>query len=60
MVDDSAPTIIRRERLLQDIVDRGFLRVADASVELGVSAVTVRSDLTALELAGSIVRVHGG
>jgi len=60
MADESAPTIIRRERLLQEIVDRGFLRVADASVELGVSAVTVRSDLTALELAGSIVRVHGG
>jgi DeoR family transcriptional regulator of aga operon len=58
--DEPAPTIIRRSRLLQEIVDRGFLRVADASVELGVSAVTVRSDLSALELAGSIVRVHGG
>ena len=60
MTDDAAPTIIRRTRLLQDIVDRGFLRVTDASGELGVSAVTVRSDLAALELAGSIVRVHGG
>jgi DeoR family transcriptional regulator of aga operon len=60
MADDSAPTVVRRERLLQEIVDRGFLRVADASAELGVSAVTVRSDLTALEIAGAIVRVHGG
>jgi DeoR family transcriptional regulator of aga operon len=60
MADDAAPTIVRRERLLQEVVDRGFLRVADASIELGVSAVTIRSDLTALELAGSIVRVHGG
>jgi len=60
MADDSAPTILRRERLLREVIDRGFLRVLDASVELGVSAVTVRSDLTALELAGSIVRVHGG
>lgn len=58
--DEPAPTVIRRARLLQEIVDRGFLRVADASVELGVSAVTVRSDLGALELAGGIVRVHGG
>ena len=60
MTDDAAPTIIRRTRLLREIVDRGFLRVTDASGELGVSAVTVRSDLAALELAGSIVRVHGG
>jgi DeoR family transcriptional regulator of aga operon len=60
MTDAPAPTLIRRERLLAEIVDRGFLRVADASVELGVSAVTVRADLTALELSGSIVRVHGG
>jgi DeoR family transcriptional regulator of aga operon len=60
MTDAPAPTLLRRERLLAEIVDRGFLRVADASAELGVSAVTVRADLTALELAGSIVRVHGG
>jgi len=60
MADAAAPTIVRRARLLREIVDRGFLRVTDASVELGVSAVTVRSDLAALELAGSIVRVHGG
>ncbi|MEP6481355.1 MAG: DeoR/GlpR family DNA-binding transcription regulator [Rhodoglobus sp.] len=50
----------RRRRLGALVVDRGFLRVADASVELGVSDVTLRGDLSALELAGTIVRVHGG
>jgi len=39
---------------------RGFLRVTDASAELGVSEVTIRADLSALERAGSVVRVHGG
>lgn len=39
---------------------RGFLRVADASLELGVSEVTIRGDLGALESAGEVIRVHGG
>jgi DeoR family transcriptional regulator of aga operon len=50
----------RRRRLAQLVAERGFLRVADASLELGVSEVTVRGDLTALENAGLVVRVHGG
>lgn len=50
----------RRQRLARLVAERGFLRVADASLELGVSEVTVRGDLTALESAGSVVRVHGG
>ena len=36
------------------------MRVADASLELGVSEVTVRGDLSALAASGSVVRVHGG
>jgi DeoR family transcriptional regulator of aga operon len=50
----------RRQRLARLVAERGFVRVADASLELGVSEVTVRGDLTALERAGSVVRVHGG
>jgi DeoR family transcriptional regulator of aga operon len=53
-------TTARRERLAQLVDERGFLRVFDASEILGVSEVTVRGDLTALELAGRLVRVHGG
>lgn len=58
--DDIAPAVVRRQRLASAIAERGFLRVADASEELGVSGVTVRSDLSALEADGTIVRVHGG
>jgi DeoR family transcriptional regulator, aga operon transcriptional repressor len=50
----------RRSELLQLVSARGFVRVADASDELGVSEVTIRADLTELEGRGSVVRVHGG
>jgi len=50
----------RRDLLARMVVERGFVRVSDASDELGVSAVTVRSDLTALEASGVLQRVHGG
>ena len=50
----------RRQRLARLVAERGFVRVADASLELGVSEVTVRGDLTALESAGAVLRVHGG
>lgn len=54
------PAEVRRRELLQLVAERGFLRVIDARDELGVSEVTIRADLTALERGGSIVRVHGG
>jgi DeoR family transcriptional regulator, aga operon transcriptional repressor len=53
-------TTVRRERLAALISRRGFLRVTEASVLLGVSEVTVRGDLTALESRSMAVRVHGG
>ena len=59
-MDDSAPPEARREQLLRAITEQGFVRVTDAATELGVSGVTVRSDLAALEAAGAIIRVHGG
>jgi DeoR family transcriptional regulator of aga operon len=59
-IPESAPTAVRRQRLVRAVVDRGFVRVTDAAAELGVSGVTVRSDLAALEAAGAVVRVHGG
>ncbi len=51
---------IRRERMLEAIRNRSFARVADLSVQFGISEVTVRSDLDALERIGSVRRVHGG
>ncbi len=50
----------RRDRLAALAIERGFVRVVDASAELGVSEVTVRSDLSALEADGVLSRVHGG
>ena len=50
----------RRKQLAQLVASRGFVRVTDVADELGVSEVTVRGDLSALEKRGGVVRVHGG
>lgn len=50
----------RRQQLARLVASRGFVRVTDAAAELGVSDVTIRADLSALESRGSILRVHGG
>lgn len=57
---DTMPAEARRERIVSLLAEDGFVRVAETSLLLGVSEVTVRSDLTALERAGLIRRVHGG
>src|SRR5689334_11624674 len=56
----SDPGAVRRGALARLLAARGFVRVADASLELGVSEVTIRTDLSALERDGRAVRVHGG
>ena len=53
-------TDARRQQLTRLVEARGFLRVTDAAAELGVSDVTIRGDLSALERRGALVRVHGG
>lgn len=55
---DAAP--VRRDRMAASVARRGFARVADLARELGVSEVTVRTDLAALESEGRVTRVHGG
>lgn len=50
----------RRGRMRALIEERAFARVAELSREFGVSAVTVRSDLDALEAEGGIRRIRGG
>ncbi len=50
-----------RRRLLLDLITRQGYATLDSLVrELGVSDSTVRRDLEALDLAGSIKRTHGG
>jgi DeoR family transcriptional regulator of aga operon len=50
----------RRDRMRALIQGRAFARVAELSREFGVSAVTVRGDLDALEADGGIRRIRGG
>jgi DeoR family transcriptional regulator of aga operon len=50
----------RRDRMRALIEERAFARVAELSQEFGVSAVTVRTDLDALEAEGGIRRIRGG
>ena len=54
------PAATRRERMLRLIADRDFVRVADLSRAFGISDVTVRADLAALELSHAVRRVRGG
>ncbi len=57
---EQLPAAVRRERILSRVSENGFVRVADLSREFGVSEVTVRSDLDAIERESPIDRVHGG
>jgi DeoR family transcriptional regulator of aga operon len=50
----------RRDHLADLVASRGFIRVRDAAGILGVSDVTIRGDLSALEAGGDVVRIHGG
>lgn len=50
----------RRELALALVAERGFVRVADLASAFGVTPVTARADLDALERGGAIRRVHGG
>ncbi|MCK9793470.1 substrate-binding domain-containing protein [Isoptericola sp. 4D.3] len=50
----------RHEYLLREVTLRGSVRSADVAAQLGVSEVTIRRDITQLERAGHLARVHGG
>ena len=50
----------RRESIIEKIHEIGKVRVTDLSEEYGISEVTVRKDLEALEAEGQLKRVHGG
>src|SRR5471032_3301886 len=50
----------RRAAILQAHIQHGSVQVAELVEQLGVSAVTIRSDLSALESQGLATRSHGG
>ena len=63
MLNEEAVTLparVRRERMLQMITERQFVRVADLSEAFGISDVTVRGDLDALDHSHDVRRVRGG
>jgi DeoR family transcriptional regulator of aga operon len=57
---NDGPAAQRRTQIVALVGATGFARVAELSRGLGVSEVTVRSDLAALEREGAVDRVHGG
>ncbi len=50
----------RRSQLLEELRRQGTVRVSDLVAQLGVTAVTVRRDITQLAAEGLVRRVHGG
>jgi len=51
---------LRRERIFAELQSKGGARLTELSKSLGVSEMTVRRDLDALQRDGLIERVHGG
>ncbi|HVO04421.1 MAG TPA: DeoR/GlpR family DNA-binding transcription regulator [Candidatus Cybelea sp.] len=54
------PAGARQARLIELIGRSGFLSVVESAEQLGVSAMTIRRDLEALEAKGVLTRTHGG
>jgi DeoR/GlpR family transcriptional regulator of sugar metabolism len=54
------PAGARQARLMELLGRSGFLAVGEAAGRLGVSAMTIRRDLEALEARGVLTRTHGG
>jgi DeoR family fructose operon transcriptional repressor len=50
----------RMEKMRRILKDRHIVRVDELTIELGVSAATVRRDLRQMEERGDLRRVHGG
>ncbi|WAP60185.1 substrate-binding domain-containing protein [Streptomyces sp. S465] len=50
----------RQERILAAVRKHGMVRLSDLVTQLGVTAVTVRRDVTLLADRGLVRRVHGG
>ena len=51
---------VRRERICNLLLDRGYVDAAEVRQILNVNVVTVRRDLAKLETEGVVRRVHGG
>lgn len=54
------PAEVRQARIRSFVNEHEFVRVSELSERFGISEVTARADLTALEESGHLRRVHGG
>ena len=59
-MENESSARLRQQAITLTVERDGFARVSDLSHDLGVSAVTIRTDLDRLEVAGRIIRVRGG
>lgn len=59
-MDSKLKIDIRRLKIMETLRQNGKVSVAAISQELGTTPVTIRSDLTALEQEGQLIRVQGG
>ncbi len=50
----------RQERILSEVRQRGAVRVSELARSMSVSDMTIRRDLDSLDVAGLVVKVHGG
>lgn len=50
----------RAKLILQQLEDKGSVRVSELSKQLGCSEVTIRNDIQKLEDKGLLIRTHGG
>ena len=50
----------RREEIIELVQINGKVRVAELSERYGISEVSIRKDLEALEAEGHLTRIHGG
>ena len=50
----------RRQQILQTLIEHGSVHVAELVARFGVSAVTIRTDLSHFEAQGLATRTHGG
>jgi DeoR family transcriptional regulator, aga operon transcriptional repressor len=60
MTNDTSAASFRSEQILQELLRHGEVSVDSLAKHFGVSAATIRRDLSELERQGLLRRIHGG
>src|ERR1700743_1518954 len=59
-LESALPATVRRERILELVESRGFVRVSELSERFGISEVTLRTDLASPPRPSLVQRIPGG